>query len=441
MVRFRQQAFFKACSIVVFLGLFSYRSASAEVLTLNRALEQAVESSYDYKIAKVTTAISREDIQIAKADYLPQIKGYMNLERLKSLDDQQQGGTAVVGNNVLASGSRYQNAGGLQLSQTLWDFGQRSFKVRIAKSDVASRELQAEQLVRDLKLKVIEAYTDALITYQAWHTKQLIVPLYKELFKMDERLHEAGYLSKLQLSEDAIALARALDEEQSLSNQLQEHLQTLSQLTQMSYPQDVELGELDVETENNVLPNWNAEKSLEAKTYELEIDKKKKEVSLLKRQYLPQLSAYSNYNLYGSSLQGVGPAVQNLQSRSLSMGLNMNVPIFDGFRLQGQIDKARLEVERLRLEREKKLFELSKKEEHYRLQSASAEQLLITKKGWVDQVQDKLVMLQRLSEEQVVDKTKLVKETIQQIESDFEQYKLEVQKAAAAKKLEILYTS
>ncbi|MEB3287020.1 MAG: TolC family protein [Vampirovibrionales bacterium] len=449
-----KRAFFSCGASLLFAFCFSVNTAFADVLTLDRVLNQAVESSYDYKIAKITTGISKTDIKIARADYYPQVQGYFSIERLRNVSGQRPNG-AIVGNTVVPGWTNYQNAAGINLHQTLWDFGQRRQRLAIAQSDMASKSLQAEQTVRDLKMHAVDLYADAFLTHQEWHTKTVLVPLYKQLFKLDKILLDKGDLSKQKASDDALRLARAMDDAQELEAVYAEKLQALSDLTEVAYdPKDLELSELSEATPEHHLFQtvWQPELSAEAKIYDEEIEKKNREVILLKRQYLPQLSAYGYYNLYGSSVQGLHQSLQDMQSRTVTMGLNMNVPVFDGFRLQGKIEKAKLEAERLKLEKEKRLKALSKKEARFRKevresQASSTPENLSSQNtwpsniSWVEQIKGKLVALQNIKDETPMPaKADALRGIIDQIEQEFADYRLKIQKTAAIRKLSILYS-
>lgn len=289
---------FKSIVIICLSAVFTGTTVYAQTLSLDEAIQQAVGTSYDLKIARLITQISKSDIRIARSEYYPTLKGYINTEYVKDLEGTPTGVT-TVGNTVLPSGTRFQNSAGLSLNQTLFDFGANRQRVAIAKTDTQSKALEELKALRDLKLRIVELYTKALITHKNIQAKSELYPLYQQTYTMKNRLYAAGKISKIDLYEDAIQVAQALDELETAKHDLDEQLNTLSYYTHQLYDVD------DVEFENmsEDAQDYNAaldiDHTTEAKIFDLNIDKKRQELSLIKRQALPQLSMYTYYNLYG----------------------------------------------------------------------------------------------------------------------------------------------
>lgn len=140
--------------------------AEAQTLTYEDVLQSAIDQSYDLKIAKVDIGISKADVLAARSAYYPVIRGRINIERLKSLQDTQTPVT-TIGDMVLPAGTRFQNSMSLSMTHTVTDFGVRRRKLDMAKKDVLAKATVYDQALRDLKLKVIEAYAKALVSYKS----------------------------------------------------------------------------------------------------------------------------------------------------------------------------------------------------------------------------------------------------------------------------------
>jgi CO dehydrogenase/acetyl-CoA synthase gamma subunit (corrinoid Fe-S protein) len=114
------------------------------------------------------------------------------------------------------------------------------------------------------------------------------------------------------------------------------------------------------------------------------------------------------------------------------------MPVFDGFKTQGQIRKAELEKEKLVLQKTKALLDLKHQAKTLEQQVDMHTVLLKTKATILNKTQDKLTMEDRLSEKQLVDKTQAIQDHIERIRRQLETETTLVQGLAAMKKLRIL---
>ena len=150
----------------------------AETLSLDDVFAQALSASYDLKIVRAEVNINRAAVTIARSDYFPTLQSYANTEYLKSLGEQNTS-VAVVGNNVLPSGTLYQNSLGVNLNHNLVDFGVRRRKLSIARRDVEIKQLAEMQIERDLKLKLVDIFSEALWTLRQIQSKGNILAAYQ----------------------------------------------------------------------------------------------------------------------------------------------------------------------------------------------------------------------------------------------------------------------
>lgn len=158
----------------------------------------------------------------------------------------------------------------------------------------------------------------------------------------------------------------------------------------------------------------------------------------MKRQYLPTVSWYSYYNIYGFDPNHWDKSVANISQRTVSLGLTMSLPTFDGFKNQTAIEKAQLEKEKLQLQKEEKLAQLQNQADTYNRQIEGYTVELETKATILNKTQDKLSMLNRLTELKVVDQSQALKEHMGRIQKQVDVEKSIIQGTSALKKLKIL---
>lgn len=412
-------------------------SVQAQDITLDQVIQKAMDASFDLKIAQKGIEIGKSEISIARSEYFPTLQSRFNLEYLKDLENETRP-VVAVGNSIIPTGTRYQNSIGLTLNHTLVDFGIRKRKVTRARKEVLAKVAAFDQTLRDLKLKLVDLYTEALIQYRSIKANEAILKLAEQGYQMKKRLHEAGSTSKVEVATEAIQVAQTMDDLETLRQELTQSLENISYYTQETYDAEqivlADLGEEDIERTTH----FNAMHTPESRQYDAQIEMKQQEIEMLRRQYLPQLSLYSYYNLYGFDPKQVSRSFGNLSQRTISLGLSVALPVFDGFKNKATIHKATLEKEKLVLEKAKVLAEIQYKANTLEQQADTQGVLLKTKATILNQTQEKLTMETRLSEQQLVDKTQAIQDHIHRVRRQLDMEKSLIQKISALKKLQIM---
>lgn len=399
--------------------------------------QQAVSEAYALKIAQLDIKIGRKDVKLARSEYYPSLKATLNTEYLKGLGNQFSSVTSV-GNSVIPAGTRFQNSVGVNFNHNLIDFGSRKRKVRMAEKATAAKTATYFQTLRDLRIKLIELYTEALISYKAWKAQEALLQLSQQAYQLKKRLYEAGTTSNVTVADEAIQVAQTLDNIQLYKDQYQQHLENLSYYTNEVYePNETDLLDIKDEPGSEISPFLPGH-TPESRMYDALIAQKQNEIEYLKRQYLPQVSLYSYYNLYGYDPEKLSKSISNLGQRTVSFGLTINLPIFDGFKNQTSIEKAQLEQEKLKVQKAEKLAQLQHQANLYQQQMEGYSVQLQTKATILTKAQDKLTMVKRLSDEQIVDQTQAIKEHMERIKKQVDMEKSLIQGLAALKKLKIL---
>ena len=158
----------------------------------------------------------------------------------------------------------------------------------------------------------------------------------------------------------------------------------------------------------------------EAKYYDLEIDKKKSELSILKRQLLPSFRLYAGYALYGQNPNNYWHSVQDVGQRSFVVGISSQYVFFDGFKNRANREKTKLEIEKLQIEKEKKLSELENKYTKSFKAYESYNEELSTNKELLATVKEKLHDVSRLKANKLTDENELLSAKAELLNQEFE---------------------
>jgi len=409
---------------------------AAQLVTFDDVLTEAVKNSYELKLAQIDYKIARSDIKILRADYFPTMRAQWNSEYLRALEQVQQQ-VAVVGNTIIPGSSRFQNALSLVSNYTLWDFGVRGKNLAGAKRHSEAVSAQGTQQKRNLKLKLVDLYAECLWNYKGLLAKQRALTFYQQLFAIKRRLYDAGTISKVDVSDQALRVAKTFDEINELKQAFVENLKAISVYTQTTYdPEATMLKDFDDESASSSV--FVAEDTPEYKFYQLEIERKKLELQAISRQRLPQIGLYSYYLFYGSDPTSPGRAISDFHQRTVSGGISLSVPLFDGFKNSAERAKKRLEISRLETERDQKLWHLRQEYERMATDAGLYKVQMSTKATILSQGEEKAGMCLKLSDTRVTDKTAWLMEQAELAEREFKLQKASVQRIASIKKLELL---
>jgi len=435
--------------LLVFIVIYhSVVSVSAETISFKEILQKAIDNSYDLKIAKVNIQLSKYAVKEVTSLYYPALNARFNTEYLKDLTGGVSG-IAAIGNTILTDNTRFQNSFSINLTYNL--LGTQRRRHHLAKKDIEENKLIYEKNLKELKLEILELYTQALLTYKELKVKKEILPLAEELCQLKERLFKAGTINKIEVLDEAIRLSKIMEEIERLKANLELLLEDITFYTGQHYDIGVQI--LDFGTEGTswfevrdsdcgkdkeeIIPELQTP-SPEIRIYEIEIEKKKVELGILRKKRFPQLGLYSNYTFYGSNRDEPEEAFKDLEQRNWTVGVSCSIPLFQGFKTIVSSKRLKLELERLELERDKKIAEIKSLYTKTKKAIQVYDQEIKTKKGLLNHTQEKTTLTERLYSQQITDKVVLLNQKIELITQQLELEKVEVSKIASIKKLNIL---
>lgn len=410
----------------------SLLSVSAETISFDSFLSEALENSYKLKASKIDKQSTEYSIKEARAGYFPTLSGYATAERYNDLSDGARQITAV-GNEILLNRDYYQDVAAMGLNYNLFDFGIRKRGLEIAKADDKQKETLLLKDTRDLKLDIIDLYGETLTLYKALEIKKEILALYNELLTINSRLRNAGELSDIELTNSKISVSETQSEITELNNSFSKKLTEFSYYTNKNYvAENIEIADFDdtkYETMPEILPiadikpaklsaeksapALNIENSLEAKTYDLEILKKQKETEIQRRANMPKISFDTRYNWYGSDSSNFGGSFSDMEQRSLSFRVSTSFTMFDGFKNVNTVNKKELEIEKLKVQKEQELAQLKKKYEQIRLDAENSILQAENNKKTLNLVNKNLKNLERLNANGIIAKAECVKKKLE----------------------------
>lgn len=421
--------------IILFIGS---SSALADVLTYNDTLKQAVENSFDIKISKLDIDISRAELKTARADLFPTLYTQLNTEYNNGLGNTKN--INYVGNTVISSYTQFRNLASIGLSYNFFDFGATNKKILMAKKNVEQKQVMADLQLKDLKLKILDLYTKTLQCNNEIKTKAKILKVYEEMFNNKERLYKAGTTDKISLMNEAVKIARTQDDIVNSKLLLRNTLTDLSAYTLQNYtPENIEIKSIEEKdnnenivevndtkslkltiSEDKITSEFDPYESLESRYYDLEIDKKKAELAMYKKQRLPAFRFYTNYLLYGQDPSQYFSSFSEFKQASVAFGVSSTYTFFDGFKNKASREKASLEIKKLEFEKEKKLIDVKNQYEKSYESYQTYIQELTLKKELLSTVEEKLSAIERMSKSGLAPKTEILTAKAELLNQEFE---------------------
>jgi outer membrane protein TolC len=333
--------------VIIFLlvssnGLFAQQSDSLPMLqaaTLQNCIQYAIQHNPDIQNAKINEQITEAQIQGKLADWYPQINFTYNLQHNIQLP------TFIFNGNVSHSGTNNTSGANFSLTQNIFNrdvlLASRTSKdVRQAASE------NTENQKINLAVMVSKAYYDLILTEQQLKVTDEDIVRINQSLKDAYYQYQAGIVDKTDYKRATIALNNARAQKKSGEESLKAKYAYLKDL--MGYPANQIIG-LDYDTtqmENEVLidtlqtVNYNDRIEIQ----QLQTQKKLQEYNLqyYKWSFLPDVSAFGNYNLNFLNNQ-----FSKLYSQSFPnsfIGLTLSLPIFQGGKRLQQIKQAQFQI-------------------------------------------------------------------------------------------------
>lgn len=329
-------------------------------ISFDDVLEKAKEHSYDLKIADYNILISKQDIRGAKSEYFPKLYFGGGFEYTKNFRDIHDSTVMSIGDAFINPYTRFQSMLGITLAYNLFDFGVRGGSLKTAKQDTALKELQALQQLQEMNLTLLDTYAKILVTSKQIEINKEILSIEEKNLQMRERLFEAKEISEMELNDEKVKVATVKTKIADLKSIRQESINWLSFYTGETYDSDnLKIEELK-RPDFDVTAFNDYTKSIVWKVHEKNIKKKELELYVAKRNNFPKINAYTRYYLYGSDYSNVGKSL-GIEPSNFSVGASLSMPLFDGFKNSALIEKTKLELKQLQVERDKAIAELMTK--------------------------------------------------------------------------------
>lgn len=316
------------------------------IVDLNKAISIALENNYDLKTGRLNKDIAYEKVEETWGTAVyPELKGSVNYRRaLKkgvfTIDAPGFSGTFPIGtdNTLTATLSLSQNifAGGIFIGAQAAEI-----YAKIADHIVDATELE-------LKYQVKAAYFGVMVTKEVLEVASANLSQAEDNLKNTQIKYDAGLVPEYDLVRAKVAVQTAKPELEQAKNSNQITRDVLRNIMGLSYNVEVEVSDslnykdLTIDEFELVVEKMFRFNPV-VKQLEQTINLREKAVGVYQSEFLPSLRAYGAWNVESqeNDERSIGSWRFN---NSINLGLELSVPIFNGWSSKSRVTQAELEV-------------------------------------------------------------------------------------------------
>jgi outer membrane protein len=334
--------------IILFLLLVGFQlSAQDKKWTLEECVDYAIQNNISIKQSELDLKTSSVDKLEAIGGFLPSLSGNANYSvntgaSINPVTNQFQ-------NQTFKSFSASANSNIVLFNGLAnWKTLQRAKLNKIANS------YRLDKMKDDIALSVANSFLQILFNKEQLKVQLNQNLITKENLKRTQELIDAGSLPAGDIFElqatDATQLQQIINTENALLISKISLCQTLLLEDYINFDISDEIIDLPISTITNETQDAILQKAKESvkdvKIAIANVDVAKKDLSLSRSSYLPSLTGFVGYNTRWSE----SPIYNFVEQLSLfdgtAVGLQLNVPILNGFATRGRVQRAKINQER-----------------------------------------------------------------------------------------------
>ncbi|MGH2649197.1 MAG: TolC family protein [Ginsengibacter sp.] len=315
------------------------RDSLIEQATLSNCVHYAIAHNPEIQNSKIDEAITETEIKSKLSEWYPQVNFNYNFQHNFQLP------TSNFNGNIISIGSK--NTSGLQFGATQNIFTRDLLLASRSERDVRlqSKQNTTEQNI-DIAAMVSKAFYDVLLTKQQINVTEQDIARIDSSLKVAYYQYQGGIVDKTDYLRATISLNNARAQKKFYDESVKAKYSYLKQL--MGYPtsQDFNLVYDTLQMGNEILldtlQNINYSNRIEVQLLETQKRLQQYNLQYYKWSFLPELSAFGNYNL--NFLNNQFGKLYNKSYPNSYAGLTLAIPIFQGGKRLQDIKQSELQV-------------------------------------------------------------------------------------------------
>jgi len=360
-------------SVVLALAFFisAYVFAQDKEWTLKESINYALENNIAVKQSLIDQELAVQDLKFAKGNFLPTANA--------NASQSWNFGSFIDQNGSRISVDSRGNSFGLNTGITLFNGFRNINTKKQAELGIESSKIQLNILKNNISLNVVNAYLNILFNKETIKQAQDQVKISKESLNQVQELVNSGVRARADLLVSKSQLAADNERLVNAQNSVDLSLLSLAQLLQIPSEgfkiQDVDINLTEavlIYKDSKEIVSYAIENRPEIKGAQLNIDNAELNYQIARSAYYPTVSFGANASTSYQHLQGQddvrtilvgfdtagnpitelrknGFDVQFKDNLGYNVGFNLNIPIFNGFKTDVNVQRAKLSKDRISL--------------------------------------------------------------------------------------------
>ena len=312
-------------------------------ITLEQAIKLARQNNQSFKEARLNLNQAEDQLQEALAAEFPTLSLQTVLERSTEATSEISAAPGGLGDGVTTD----LNAT-LQLNYNLYTGGQRPAQIRLAESQVRTRELAVEQAAEQLRFDVTDAYYAVQQADSQVEIARAAVSDAEQSLRDAELLEEAGLgtrfdvlQAEVQLANEEQNLTRALSQQRIRRRELVEVLGLGQQIEVTAATPPEVAGDWDLSLEESIVRAYQNRSELEQQLEQREIGEANQNIALANIK--PNVSLFTRYNVRDIIDDGRGTGTTGTGD-GLAIGAQLQWTLYDGGQARARARQAEEDV-------------------------------------------------------------------------------------------------
>lgn len=356
---------------LIFLFLFVGNAFAQKKWTLQECVDYALQNNISIKQVDLDVELSNIDTKDAQSSFLPNINGQISHSWNVGLNTD-------ITTGLLENQTTQYTAMGVSANVDIYKGLQNQNRLQKARLAQISALYQQTKIAEDIGINIVNAYLQILFNKEN-------LKIQKQQFMADslqvqrsELLVEAGMIPRGDLFE--IKATLATDKQRIIQSEYQLLLSkmSLAQLLLLKNFKDFDIVDVEYEFEVNPIflqtPESIYQKAIaervEVKMAQNNVAIAEKDIAISKSEYLPQLVGFYSFSSrvsYAKIPDGFGgvqdpPPFWNQVDlyKGHNFGLQLNVPIFNGFATRNNVNRAKIALEKQQIALEQTQIDLER---------------------------------------------------------------------------------
>lgn len=407
---------------------------SAETINYKQVLADALGFSQKLSEAKLDRDIKESVLKEAAYLKYPELSLKIYSEHVNDLAGDS--GLTSVGGTILADSSKFQNTAYIDVSYSLFDYGIRNNRVKVAEIDWKAAQVLVRKTKMDIELNVLNIYSDIQICSIDLSYNNQILELMKLLNKVRERTGDAGLLDRLDILDRSMEVQKIEGEVTTHLFRLSALLEDLRVHTGMKYNQDFLVVEPLV-SDIQEIETIDFRKLPEFQYYEYLYSMKTTEFEIEKKKFFPSLELYIRYSFYGMDDHDYLASFDEMREKNFTTGIYTVMPLMENFKRRHTLSRLNSERQRAAVVMDEKFHEFQVLYEKIKTNYLYYQKVIDQKQKMLALVREKLDMVTRLTDAKVMDLEPGLEQKITLIRQELDLEKQIVEKTAALKQISI----